>query len=114
MERAYAAGAADPGFSDAGAIPDVTVVDRDQPVEQVLTRPPFAVFEVLSPDDTLPRTMQRLADFAAMGIGQIWVVDPETAKFYRYAGGGLAEATQFGEPGERVRFAVAEIQGFLD
>ncbi len=44
-------------------IPDVAVLDRDQPREQVPTRPPLAVFEVLSPEDTLPRTIRRLLDF---------------------------------------------------
>lgn len=95
-------------------IPDVTVVDRDAPIEQVLTHPPLAVFEVLSPEDTLPRTMRRLADFADMGVKEIWVINPETATFYRHAGGGLAPATHFGAPGERIHFAMAEIKAFLD
>ncbi len=35
-------------------IPDVAVLDRDQPKEPVPTRPPFAVFEALSLEDTFP------------------------------------------------------------
>jgi Uma2 family endonuclease len=34
-------------------VPDVTVLDRSQPIEQIITLPPLAVFEVLSPEDTL-------------------------------------------------------------
>jgi len=30
-------------------VPDVTVLDRAQPVEQIITHPPLAVFDVLSP-----------------------------------------------------------------
>src|SRR5579875_3150266 len=32
-------------------VPDVVVFDRTRPVEQILTHPPIAVFEVLSPED---------------------------------------------------------------
>jgi Uma2 family endonuclease len=95
-------------------IPDVTVVDRNQPVEQILSHAPLAVFEVLSPEDTLPRTMRRLADFAAMGIAQIWVIDPETNSFYQFTDGKLSSATNFGSEGERIHFAMSEIEAFLD
>jgi Putative restriction endonuclease len=43
-------------------IPDVTVLDRSLPVEQVITHPPIAVFEVLSPEDTVKRLKYKLAD----------------------------------------------------
>jgi putative restriction endonuclease len=35
-------------------VADVTVLDRAQPVEQIITHPPLAVFEVLSPLAFLP------------------------------------------------------------
>ena len=95
-------------------IPDVTVLDRDQPKEQVPTRPPFAIFEVLSPEDTLPRTMRRLADFAAMGVTHIWVIDPETNSYYQFFQGKLSLQTHFGAPGDRIYFAMAELEAFLN
>ncbi|MBV8631062.1 MAG: Uma2 family endonuclease, partial [Silvibacterium sp.] len=57
-------------------VPDVTVLDRDRPIEQIITRAPIAVFEVLSPEDSMTRMMRKLNDYAAMGIPQIWVIDP--------------------------------------
>jgi Uma2 family endonuclease len=36
-------------------VPDVCVFDRSLPKEQVLTHAPIAVFEVLSPEDRMPR-----------------------------------------------------------
>ena len=95
-------------------IPDVTVVDRDQPIEQVLTHSPLAVFEVLSPEDRISKTMRRLADFAAMGIPHIWVIDPETSAFYQFSDGKLSAATHFGSAGERIHFAMSELEAFLD
>ena len=95
-------------------VPDVTVLDRNQPIEQILTRAPLAIFEVLSPQDTIPRTMRRLAEFAAMGIPHIWVIDPETNTFYQFSDGKLSAATHFGTPGERIHFAMSEVEAFLD
>ena len=49
-------------------IPDVTVLGRNIPVEQVITHPPIAVFEILSPEDTVTRMMTKLGDYEQMGI----------------------------------------------
>ena len=48
-------------------VPDVTVFNRDRPIEQILTHPPVAVFEVLSPEDRIHRMLRKLADYEAMG-----------------------------------------------
>jgi Uma2 family endonuclease len=60
-------------------VPDVTVLDRSLPVEQIITHPPIAVFEVLSPEDTLSRLKRKLEDYRTMGIPQIWSSTPKTA-----------------------------------
>jgi Uma2 family endonuclease len=49
-------------------VPDVTVLDRDRPIEQVITQPPLAVFEILSPEDTMTRTLEKLRDYERMGV----------------------------------------------
>src|SRR5581483_9348187 len=36
-------------------VPDVTVLDRSLPVQQIVTVPPVAVFEILSPEDRFTR-----------------------------------------------------------
>lgn len=71
-------------------VPDVVVFDRSRAVEQILTHPPIAVFEVLSPEDTMSRLMRKLADYAAMGVRNVFVVDPRTEVAYRYVEGSLA------------------------
>lgn len=93
-------------------VPDVTVLDRAQPVEQIVTHAPLAVFEVLSPEDTVQRLNRKLADYAAMGIPQIWVVDPENGVFQRYSGGGLVPDSTLVLSG-RFRFEVREIASLL-
>jgi Uma2 family endonuclease len=91
-------------------VPDVTVMSRDNPKEQIVTLPPIAVFEVLSPEDRIPRMMRKLAEYSAMGIPRIWVVDPATGAFMRYADGSLKECTRYEGPGIEFPFsAITEL-----
>lgn len=71
-------------------VPDVVVFDRAQPIEQVLTHPPVAVFEVLSPEDVMTRVLRKLGDYADMGVRNIFVIDPRTELFYRFSDGALS------------------------
>ena len=73
-------------------IPDVAVTAMDGPIEQVLVTPPVAVFEVLSPEDTLRRMVMKLQDYERMGIRNIFVIDPEGPAFFRFEGGKLGPA----------------------
>ncbi|MGD0628687.1 MAG: Uma2 family endonuclease [Terracidiphilus sp.] len=96
-------------------VPDVTVLDRNLPVEQVITHPPIAVFEVLSPEDTVTRIMAKLDDYERMGIRTILVLDPN-GKHFRYNNGTLEPLTPsaFDLPGSACRFDLAEIEKLLD
>jgi Uma2 family endonuclease len=70
-------------------IPDVVVWDRNRPVEQILTHPPIAVFEVLSPEDRMSRLMVKLADYEAMGIRTIRTIVPATRTISEFRQGEL-------------------------
>jgi Uma2 family endonuclease len=70
-------------------VPDVVVWDRSQPRESILTHPPIAVFEVLSPEDRNSRLMEKLDDYERMGIQTIRVINPATRGIRRYERGGL-------------------------
>ncbi len=64
-------------------IPDVILVERPFPDEEVFTAAPYLCIEVLSPDDTT-RTMQaRLDDYLDIGVPNIWVVDPWSHRGWR-------------------------------
>ena len=70
-------------------VPDVTVWQREQPIEEVLTHAPIAVFEVLSPEDRMPRLLRKLKDYELMGVRTVVVINPETDTVYRYKDGVL-------------------------
>jgi Uma2 family endonuclease len=59
-------------------VPDVCLVSLDQSVEQILTKPPLACIEILSPEDTLRRMQERINDYREFGVANIWVLDPAT------------------------------------
>jgi len=97
-------------------VPDVTVLDRGLPIEQVITRAPVAVFEILSPEDTVTRMLTKLAEYQRMGIRTILLIDPKEGRHLRYHEGALEPlpAEPFDLPGSRCRFDLAAIEKLLD
>ena len=95
-------------------IPDVALLDRKLPAEKFATHPPIAVFEILSPEDSMSRMMTKLADYERMGIRTIVVLDPN-GPHYRYVNGGLETLpAAFDLPGSAARFDLTEIEKLLD
>jgi Uma2 family endonuclease len=90
-------------------VPDVTVLDRDLPIEQVITVPPVAVFEILSPEDTMSRILVKLDDYERMGIANIYVVEPAGDNLYSYSKGCLKRMSAPTMAG-RCRIDFAEIR----
>ena len=95
-------------------VPDVAILDKAQPVQQILTHPPVAVFEILSPEDTVRRLMRKLKDYQSMGIPDIWVVDPETHIFSRFDEVQLVRRAEFSAPGKGMSFALSQIEALLN
>ena len=56
-------------------VPDVCVVYREQQLEPVFTRPPLICIEVLSRDDSVLSMQDRIDDYRAFGVPNIWVLD---------------------------------------
>jgi Uma2 family endonuclease len=95
-------------------VPDVTVVDRSLPIEQIITYPPVAVFEVLSPEDRLQRLKRKLEDYRLMGIPEIWVIDPQDSTFYRYEDLQLQRRDTFSYAPKGIVFDMNELKNLLD
>jgi len=99
---------------DTFRVPDVTLLSRSAPREQIVTHPPLAVFEILSPEDSMMRTMEKLADYESMGIGAIWVIDPRNRRYSAYRKGALMPAEVFELPGSSFSVPMAEIAALID
>jgi len=93
-------------------IPDVCLLSSTAPIEQVVTRPPLAVFQILSPEDRMVRVMDRLADFDSMGVPAIWVIDPRKSSYSLYSSGHLTPDSTFVLPGTDHRVEMSEIASY--
>ncbi len=60
-------------------IPDVIVV-LERPKSRVIEAAPLICIEILSACDTMTDLMERLEEYAAMGVIHIWVADPSRRK----------------------------------
>lgn len=95
-------------------VPDVAILDAALPKERIAMHPPVAVFEVLSPENT-KREMQRKYElYQAMGIPNIWVIDPEKPVWHRYTAAGLHPATDFAHQPLGIQFQITEIDKLID
>ena len=90
-------------------VPDVCLVSLDQPVEQILTKPPLACIEILSPEDTMRRMQERIEDYRQFGVANIWILDPGTRRGYDCRPSGWLEAAEFGIANTPIRLVLSEI-----
>jgi len=75
-------------------IPDVCVVLGSDPVEQIFRTPPFVCIEILSPEDRLTKTRERVDDYLRFGVPYVWLLDPRSRKAYRCTGEGFLEVKE--------------------
>ena len=95
-------------------VPDVSLISRQAPREQVVTISPLAVFEILSPEDTMARMLEKLSEYEGMGIGAIWLIEPKKRTYFLYKAGQLLTASTFELPGSSLRVPLSEIAALID
>lgn len=90
-------------------IPDICLVSLEHAVEQILTKPPLACIEILSPEDTLRRMQERISDYQQFGVKNIWILDPATQRGYDCRPNGWLDAREFEIPSTPIRLVLADI-----
>src|ERR1700730_660357 len=73
-------------------VPDICVVVGDKPDEQIFTKPPFLCIEILWPQVTSTRMLERINDYLGFGVPHVWVLDPQTQRGYECSTSGMHEA----------------------
>ena len=77
---------------DRVRICDLVLLRADAPREAVTQTAPLLCLEILSPEDRLSRAKNVLADYLAMGVQNIWLIDPIRRSAFTYDTAGLHEA----------------------
>ncbi len=95
-------------------IPDLGLVAKGQPIERVVTKPPLAVIEILSPEDRILGYNERLADYRRMGIQCVWVIDPANRLAYDCSTTAWLPVDEFRVPGSPISMALIDLCRELD
>jgi Uma2 family endonuclease len=89
-------------------VPDLVVLTAGaQP--DVLIEPPLLVIEILSPDDSYSDTQERAADYRAMGVEMVWIIDPKTRSGRMCSGADWVESSRLEVKGTPLYVNLPEI-----
>jgi len=72
-------------------VPDLCVVLGRDPIVPIIVEPPFICIEILSPEDRLQKVQQKIDDYVAFGVPNIWVIDPMMRRAFAYTVDGSRE-----------------------
>ncbi len=97
-------------------VPDVCIVRKEDPRDQIVQTTPLICIEILSPEDTLSRLQERVDDYVAFGVPNIWVIDPSTRHAYVAGRVGFIEVDSgaFEVPGTPIRVSISDLFADLD
>ena len=77
-------------------IPDVMLASLPIERGRVITKVPWVVVEIQSPEDRMPEQLRRFRDYVDLGVSFMILLDPEQLMAWRYQRGSLVE-TEFKE-----------------
>jgi Uma2 family endonuclease len=97
-------------------VPDICLIRRELPIEQIIHHPPLLCIEVLSPEDSMQRTRRRAADYFRMGVEHVWILDPAAREglVCTASGWNQPDYGKFVIPGTGIYIDLAEIFAGLD
>lgn len=72
-------------------IPDVMICGLPLPWGKIMDSVPWAVIEVLSPDDRMPEQLARFRDYKGIGVHHVVLLDPENLVAFRFENRALTE-----------------------
>jgi Uma2 family endonuclease len=70
-------------------LPAVAVLSPEQPLDLVPTQPVFLAVEIVSKDDKHSELLEKLEDYRAWRVPNIWVIDPRRRKLSVFDASGL-------------------------
>jgi len=89
-------------------IPDISV-HTHTPEGRVPDQPPLVTIEILSKDDRHSNLMQKLEEYRAWGVPNIWLIDPATQRFSIYTELGLQNLSSYALAGYAFQLTPADL-----
>jgi Uma2 family endonuclease len=72
-------------------IPDICIIAAEAADQEIITTPPDLCIEILSPEDTMTGTLDRIKDYFHMGVPTCWIIDPVNRAGWTATPGHLQE-----------------------
>jgi Uma2 family endonuclease len=96
-------------------VPDVCVVPIDDSIDPIVHVAPLICIEILSSDDSLRDMVERVEDYAAMGVKHIWLVDPVQRHAWIWIDGGFQkpDGDAFRVAGTPIHISLADVYASL-
>jgi Uma2 family endonuclease len=97
-------------------IADVCVLRLGEPDDPIVHSAPLICIEILSRGDSLGDMQERVDDYVAMGVENIWLFDPVRRRAWTADANGIHPLTapEFSVAGSAARIALAELYAELD
>jgi Uma2 family endonuclease len=73
-------------------VPDISVLKIAADRTPILHEPPFLCVEILSREDSMLDVQDRIDDYLAFGVPNVWAVDPRKLRGYYCTAEGIQEA----------------------
>ena len=90
-------------------LPDVAVFGPGQSVELVPTRAPLVAVEIISKDERHSAILEKLEDYEAWGVANIWTVDPIRRRLSVFSGDTLKHVDAVELPGTAFSITIDEL-----
>jgi Uma2 family endonuclease len=94
-------------------LPDIVMI-KAGPSPQTLVDPPMIVIEIVSPTDSPSDLEPRLNDFIAMGVPNVWVIDPDKRSARAWNGSSWVQTSRLTVPDSPVYVDVEALFARLD
>jgi Uma2 family endonuclease len=93
-------------------VPDIAVYFGERPTENVPSHPPDVVVEVISEGDPHVEIIQKLVQYRAWGVKDVWSADPWALSLFVHDEHGYHQVPAFELPEFNTRISAAEV--FVD
>lgn len=92
---------------------DLVLLERAKDIEPIPSTAPLLCIEVLAQDQTAETELASLADYRAMGVPNVWLLDPNHQRVYIFDEAGLhpSDQNELSLAGTQLRVKLSELLG---